>query len=46
MMLGARSKRQPWPIPLPLGSLEMRFAFDAKGEYGAWVRQRAAVAVS
>jgi hypothetical protein len=29
---------------LPLGSLEMRFAFDAKGEYGAWVRQRAAVA--
>jgi hypothetical protein len=29
---------------VPLGSLEMRFAFDAKGEYGAWVRQRAAVA--
>jgi hypothetical protein len=29
---------------VPLGSLEMRFAFEAKGEYGAWVRQRAAVA--
>jgi hypothetical protein len=29
---------------IPLGSLEMRFAFEAKGEYGAWVRQRAAVA--
>ena len=36
--------REQFMKELPLGSLEMRFAFDAKGEYGAWVRQRAAVA--
>jgi hypothetical protein len=29
---------------IPLGNLEMRFAFEAKGEYGAWLRQRATVA--
>jgi hypothetical protein len=29
---------------LPLGALEMRSAFEANGEYGPWVRQRAAVA--
>jgi hypothetical protein len=29
---------------LPLGSLEMRFAFEAKGKYGTWVRARPAVA--
>jgi hypothetical protein len=38
------SYREQFLKELPLGSLEMRFAFDAKGEYGAWVRQRAAVA--
>jgi hypothetical protein len=38
------SYREQFMKELPLGSLEMRFAFDAKGEYGAWVRQRAAVA--
>ena len=36
--------REQFMKEIPLGSLEMRFAFDAKGEYGAWVRQRAAVA--
>lgn len=36
--------REQFMKEVPLGSLEMRFAFDAKGEYGAWVRQRAAVA--
>jgi hypothetical protein len=36
--------REQFMKDVPLGSLEMRFAFDAKGEYGAWVRQRAAVA--
>jgi hypothetical protein len=38
------SYREQFMKELPLGNLEMRFAFDAKGEYGAWVRQRAAVA--
>jgi hypothetical protein len=38
------SYREQFMKELPLGSLEMRFAFDAKGEYGAWVRQRGAVA--
>jgi hypothetical protein len=36
--------REQFMKEVPLGSLEMRFAFDAKGEYGGWVRQRAAVA--
>jgi hypothetical protein len=36
--------REQFMKEIPLGSLEMRFAFDTKGEYGAWVRQRAAVA--
>jgi hypothetical protein len=36
--------REQFMKEVPLGSLEMRFAFEAKGEYGAWVRQRAAVA--
>lgn len=36
--------REQFLKEVPLGSLEMRFAFEAKGEYGAWVRQRAAVA--
>jgi hypothetical protein len=36
--------REQFMKEIPLGSLEMRFAFDAKGQYGAWVRQRAAVA--
>jgi hypothetical protein len=36
--------REQFMKEVPLGSLEMRFAFDTKGEYGAWVRQRAAVA--
>jgi hypothetical protein len=36
--------REQFMKEIPLGNLEMRFAFDAKGEYGAWVRQRAAVA--
>ena len=36
--------REQFMKEVPLGNLEMRFAFDAKGEYGAWVRQRAAVA--
>jgi hypothetical protein len=36
--------REQFLKEVPLGSLEMRFAFDAKGDYGAWVRQRAAVA--
>jgi calcineurin-like phosphoesterase family protein len=36
--------REQFMKEIPLGSLEMRFAFEAKGEYGAWVRQRAAVA--
>ena len=36
--------REAFMKEIPLGSLEMRFAFEAKGEYGAWVRQRAAVA--
>lgn len=29
---------------LPIGALEMRAAFDADGEYGAWLRTRPAVA--
>ena len=40
----AAAYREQFMKEMPLGSLEMRFAFDAKGEYGAWVRQRAAVA--
>lgn len=36
--------REQFMKEIPLGSLEMRFAFEAKGEYGQWVRQRAAVA--
>jgi hypothetical protein len=36
--------REQFMKEVALGSLEMRFAFEAKGEYGAWVRQRAAVA--
>jgi hypothetical protein len=40
----AAAYRAQFMKEVPLGSLEMRFAFDAKGEYGAWVRQRAAVA--
>jgi hypothetical protein len=36
--------REQFMKELPLGSLEMRFAFEAKGEYGAWLRQRATVA--
>ena len=36
--------REQFLKEVPLGSLEMRFAFEAKGEYGAWVRQRATVA--
>jgi Calcineurin-like phosphoesterase len=36
--------REQFMKEVPLGSLEMRFAFEAKGEYGAWIRQRAAVA--
>jgi hypothetical protein len=36
--------REQFMKEVPLGSLEMRFAFDAKGAYGAWVRQRATVA--
>jgi hypothetical protein len=40
----AKAYREQFMKDVPLGSLEMRFAFDAKGEYGAWVRQRAAVA--
>ena len=40
----AAAYREQFMKDVPLGSLEMRFAFDAKGEYGAWVRQRAAVA--
>jgi Calcineurin-like phosphoesterase len=36
--------REQFMKEVPLGSLEMRFAFDAKGQYGAWVRQRATVA--
>jgi hypothetical protein len=40
----AAAYREQFMKEIPLGSLEMRFAFDAKGEYGAWVRQRAAVA--
>ena len=40
----ANTYREQFMKEVPLGSLEMRFAFDTKGEYGAWVRQRAAVA--
>jgi hypothetical protein len=40
----AKAYRELFIKEIPLGSLEMRFAFEAKGEYGAWVRQRAAVA--
>ena len=36
--------REAFMKEIPLGSLEMRFAFEAKGDDGAWVRQRAAVA--
>lgn len=36
--------REQFMKDVPLGSLEMRFAFEAKGDYGAWVRQRPAVA--
>jgi hypothetical protein len=36
--------REQFMKEVALGSLEMRFAFESKGEYGAWVRQRAAVA--
>jgi hypothetical protein len=39
-----KAYREQFMKELPLGSLEMRFAFESKGEYGAWVRQRAAVA--
>lgn len=38
------SYREQFMEELPLGSLEMRLAFEPKGDYGAWVRQRAAVA--
>jgi hypothetical protein len=40
----AAAYRELFMKELPLGSLEMRIAFDAKGEYGPWVRSRAAVA--
>jgi hypothetical protein len=40
----ASAYREQFMKELPLGSLEMRFAFEAKGEYGAWVRSRPAVA--
>lgn len=40
----AAAYREQFLKEVPLGSLEMRIAFEAKGEYGAWVRQRAAVA--
>jgi hypothetical protein len=40
----AAAYREQFMKELPLGSLEMRFAFDAKGEYGAWIRERPAVA--
>ncbi|HLG59504.1 MAG TPA: metallophosphoesterase [Vicinamibacterales bacterium] len=40
----AAAYREQFMKELPPGSLEMRFAFDAKGEYGAWVRSRPAVA--
>lgn len=40
----AAAYREQFMKEIPLGSLEMRFAFEAKGEYGAWVRQRAAIA--
>ena len=36
--------REQFMKEIPLGNLEMRFAFEAKGEYGAWLRQRATVA--
>jgi hypothetical protein len=39
-----KAYREQFLKEVPLGYLEMRFAFDAKGEYGAWMRQRAAVA--
>jgi predicted MPP superfamily phosphohydrolase len=36
--------RQQFEQEAPLGALEMRLAFDEKGEYGRWVRTRPAVA--
>ena len=33
--------REAFMKEIPLGCLEMRFAFEAKGEYGAWVRSAA-----
>ena len=36
--------REQFRKELPLGSLEMRFAFGPKGEYGPWVRARPTVA--
>jgi hypothetical protein len=39
-----RQFREEFLKEIPLGYLEMRLAFGPKGEYGAWVRNRAAVA--
>jgi hypothetical protein len=36
--------REQFLKEFPLGSLELRFAFEAKGEYGAWIRERPTVA--
>jgi len=40
----AAAFRETFLKEIPLGSLEMHAAFDAKGEYGAWMRSLPAVA--
>jgi hypothetical protein len=39
----ARTYREQFMKEIPLGFLEMRVAFDAAGDYGKWVRSRAAM---
>jgi hypothetical protein len=39
-----RAYREQFIKEFPLGALEMRQAFDAKGEYGPWVRSRPTIA--
>jgi len=40
----AAAYREQFIKEFPLGSLDMRLAFEAKGEYGPWIRARPAVA--
>ena len=45
MPFDERAYREQFLKEIPLGFIEMRQAFDVKGDYGAWVRARPTMAV-